>query len=219
MHEVERDVGGLHLPGRDDGLELAEERSGGRLRLHEPAHVVLHSALGEAHAPLLCLRQPSEGWQQPRTVFQNVGQSQVMVANGLACLVATEGGVPLSNAWEKRLQLHDVVDRGEHKHGQGALYVVPALASSADPPFPINDIQHASCHHDVVKQLPVGTLQEDDPLLDLCLVASRPARRDGEGLPVLAHAKGEGPGAVQVEAHEPVHGKEGTNCPLVLVIS
>mmetsp|Transcript_70323 Transcript_70323/g.186626 ORF Transcript_70323/g.186626 Transcript_70323/m.186626 type:complete len:545 (-) Transcript_70323:712-2346(-) len=222
------------LAGRNDALELPEEGSWGGLRLHQPAHVVLHLALRELDALLLLPGQGRVRREQARVVLENVRERSVVVVDHLADPVAPEGAVHVlpADGGQQLDRLHDVVDGRQHQHAQHAVLAVPArlprLLGRQRQEAPLAGegggprrrlIQKPSVHEQLLQRRPLGVPVEGAAALPLVQGRLAVVEWPGARLPVLVEPEAEGLAAVQVQAHEPEEREHGPQGALVLVLA
>mmetsp|Transcript_42792 Transcript_42792/g.99073 ORF Transcript_42792/g.99073 Transcript_42792/m.99073 type:complete len:323 (+) Transcript_42792:949-1917(+) len=223
MHKVEGNVPRGRVTQDYNIAELLQQGSRWCLRLHQPAHVVLHLVLAEDDAGLLLLWEPTEGRKQLWLPFQHVGQGQVMIIDLLADLEAVPGG--LGHYWQQSRGLHDVMDRRQHQQRQGALLVMQLFSAVAvyEPVLALlasfNAAQQSGTDHEAPECLPSHVLVEGLALLPIGVILTVVATWPPTQVPVLSKAVDEALAAVQVQAHEPEHGKHGAHGALVLVLA
>mmetsp|Transcript_130013 Transcript_130013/g.324019 ORF Transcript_130013/g.324019 Transcript_130013/m.324019 type:complete len:274 (-) Transcript_130013:2259-3080(-) len=211
MRKVERDVTWICLAGSDNGLKLSEQGTWRRLRLHEPAHVVLHVALGELYTVLLFLRQAGVGGQRIWDVLQDVAKSNIVISDHLARLVSAELLLPGCHCRHQLIDLHDVMNGREHEHRQSPFLIVCHHTLSLI-------YQHARSHHNLFEQLPIGLLQERASPCPLRATPPWAATSCRQRLPIIIDPEAEGLGAIAIETHQPIHREEGPDRSLVLII-
>mmetsp|Transcript_63602 Transcript_63602/g.186018 ORF Transcript_63602/g.186018 Transcript_63602/m.186018 type:complete len:323 (+) Transcript_63602:1200-2168(+) len=140
-----------------------------------------------------------------------------MVSDLLLRSVRSIGRMLGRHPWQQRHDFHDVVHRGQGQHGPDPLPLDREGAVRAPP-------QEPRVHQQLLEALPGAEFVELQTLLALAHLRPRllnqgqPHRRRGPHHPQVVHAVAEAVLAVQVRAHEPVEGKEGTDGPLVLVV-
>mmetsp|Transcript_11411 Transcript_11411/g.26371 ORF Transcript_11411/g.26371 Transcript_11411/m.26371 type:complete len:233 (-) Transcript_11411:2330-3028(-) len=193
----------------DNGLELSEKRTRWSFSLHEPAHVVLHLALGELHALPLLWRESSIRWKSILMKLQDVTKGQVVVIDRFPNLVSTPVACLLLHDREQGCHLHNIVDSRKDQHGQDTLLIVTNAIR----------LKQTSILQHPLKSGPLNLLSESFSLLSLLLGSLWSLGLCSQGPPIVTNTKGKGVHTISIKPHEPEDGIQGPHRPLIFIIS
>mmetsp|Transcript_61456 Transcript_61456/g.146566 ORF Transcript_61456/g.146566 Transcript_61456/m.146566 type:complete len:262 (-) Transcript_61456:2797-3582(-) len=199
VDEVESHILWGCLPIHHDLSQRPQKRPRWCLGLDKPAHVILHLALAELNRFLLPLGQPMEGRQHLRIIHQDVAESDVMVPDCLADLVALKVTNARCHDGAQVIELHDVVYYKQHNHCHSSLLVIATI------------LRHQACMCEEVHEgFPFHALVECLPLSQLRIVTFEGLGRVSSltwRLRGGLHAKTEGLLSIQIHPHQPKHRK------------
>mmetsp|Transcript_25091 Transcript_25091/g.54805 ORF Transcript_25091/g.54805 Transcript_25091/m.54805 type:complete len:453 (-) Transcript_25091:1155-2513(-) len=180
MDEIEGDVRSVYAVLLDLLSKSRKEHTRWRLRLHEPAVVEAELELREPDGRLQLGGQRVEARQRLAVVLKHVAERHVVVTYRLALGVPEVRRVLRLHLWPERLDLHDVVDRGERQHRRRPLDLdLDAAVGLA--------LEQAGVLDQLMQLHPVDRVHESEPLLALCQFLG--GRSGAEGRAALAQER------------------------------